>query len=356
MRGEKGLKGTKHFFCSVLILLMLTSTAYADTYKTGSGGEEVKEIQQRLKRMRVYHGELDGEFDQATEEAVKRFQVKRGLFGDGIVEGRTYEYLMGRTASNTSQALMRMTDVQLALKQLGYYKGSIDGVADGSTLAAVKSFQEANRLPADGRLGQDTRDLLMSVLQQEEEAVAETAIPDVKQSPTPPAIAIVPAKASDVRLLDWWTEASMLFKIGTKARVTDVGTGITFNIARTYGYNHADSEALTAADSSAMKKAWGGSWSWTRRPVIIEIDGIKIAASIAAMPHAGVDSAEASVYVDNRSGGFGSGYNLDKIKNNGMNGVVDVHFLNSKTHGTNRVDGKHQEAIKEAAEAFSNKR
>jgi len=33
-----------------------------------------------------------------------------------------------------------------------------------------------------------------------------------------------------------------------------------------------------------------------------------------------------------------------------MNGVFDVHFLNSKTHGTNRVDENHQKAVREAAE------
>ena len=58
-------------------------------------------------------------------------------------------------------------------------------------------------------------------------------------------------------------------------------------------------------------------------------------------------------YVTNRSGGFGRGNNLDKVKDNGMSGVVDVHFLNSKTHGTNRVDSNHQKAIKEAAK-FNN--
>lgn len=347
------MKGIKLFLCSSLVLLMLASTAYADTYKSGSSGPEVKEIQQRLKQLGWLRGEINGEFDQATETAVRRFQVKKGLFGDGIVEGRTYEILMGRAAGESAPVLMSMKDVQTVLKQLGYYKGSIDGIADGNTLQAVRSFQEANGLPIDGMLGQATKELLTTVLLQGEDVESETAPSLEAKNTEKPTVAIVAAKDSDVQLLDWWTQASLIFKIGTKAKVTDVGTGISFNIVRTYGYNHADSEALTKADANAMKKAWGGSWSWARRPVIIEIDGRKIAASIAAMPHAGVDSAEASVYVANRSGGFGSGYNLDKVKNNGMDGVVDVHFLNSKTHGTDKVDPKHQEAIQEAAEAFS---
>ena len=39
----------------------------------------------------------------------------------------------------------------------------------------------------------------------------------------------------------------------------------------------------------------------------------------------------------------------------------DIHFLNSKTHGTNRVDTNHQNAVKTAAEwaekeIFNNKK
>jgi hypothetical protein len=34
-----------------------------------------------------------------------------------------------------------------------------------------------------------------------------------------------------------------------------------------------------------------------------------------------------------------------------MSGVFDVHFLNSRTHGTNKVNAAHQKAIKEAAAA-----
>ena len=70
---------------------------------------------------------------------------------------------------------------------------------------------------------------------------------------------------------------------------------------------------------------------------------------MAAMPHAGVDKSPANKFISSRSGGYGRGANLDKIKNNGMSGVVDVHFLNSRTHGTNKVDAKHQKAVKEAA-------
>lgn len=148
-------------------------------------------------------------------------------------------------------------------------------------------------------------------------------------------------------VLDWWSEAQYIFPRGSVARVTDVYTGKSFNIKRTYGTNHADCEALTSSDSQIIKGIWGG-WSWVRRPVVVQVNGKRIAASMAAMPHAGLDKYPALQVVNNRSGGYGTGQNLDAVKGNGMDGHFDVHFLNSRTHGTNRVDPQHQAAIKKA--------
>jgi hypothetical protein len=66
------------------------------------------------------------------------------------------------------------------------------------------------------------------------------------------------------------------------------------------------------------------------------------------MPHAGIDGVTDSIIVNGRSGGYGTGTNLDAVKGNGMDGVIDVHFLNSKTHGSNKVDAQHQAAVREA--------
>ena len=150
-------------------------------------------------------------------------------------------------------------------------------------------------------------------------------------------------------LLDWWTEASKIFYRGAKAEVIDLWTGKSFNVMRTYGSNHADCEPLTAEDTKIMKEIYGGSWSWNRRPIIVVTGGRRIAASMAGMPHAGLDSKPTNVTVSGRSGGYGKGTNLDTIKGNNMDGHFDIHFLNSRTHGTNKVNAAHQKAVKQAA-------
>jgi LysM repeat protein len=149
--------------------------------------------------------------------------------------------------------------------------------------------------------------------------------------------------------LDWWTQAQYLIPIGKTAKVTDFYSGKSWYIKRTIGASHADVEALTYQDAMIMKSVWGGAWSWVSRPVIIEVDGRRIAAGMSAMPHAGVDSAPALQTVANRSGNYGTGPNLDYIKGNGMDGHVDLHFLNSTTHNTGEISTSMQNCVKIAA-------
>jgi hypothetical protein len=158
---------------------------------------------------------------------------------------------------------------------------------------------------------------------------------------------ITPSKGA-IELLDWWKQAKNVFKTGSTAVIQDVRTGKTFKIVRTMGSNHADCEAATKADADIIKSIWGG-FSWDTRPVIVNVGGRRLAASMSSLPHAGVDSAPALATVDNRSEGYGRGQNLDIIKGNGMNGHFDVHFLNSTRHKDGQIDPRHQAAIKIAA-------
>lgn len=154
--------------------------------------------------------------------------------------------------------------------------------------------------------------------------------------------------AGKTELLDWWKGGSSAFPRNSTATVKDLYTGKTFKIKRTMGTNHADCEALTLEDTNIIKSIWGG-FSWERRPVHVLINGRVLAASMSAMPHAGIDSAPAYQVVNNRSGDYGRGENLDVIKGNGMDGHFDIHFLNSTRHKDSKVDPQHQAAIKVAA-------
>ena len=55
-----------------------------------------------------------------------------------------------------------VTELQQALYDLGYYTGLIDGLYDDDVTAAVKAFQKANGLDADGKAGSATQKKIYS--------------------------------------------------------------------------------------------------------------------------------------------------------------------------------------------------
>ena len=70
----------------------------APVMRTGSKGQEVKDLQTRLSALGYYNGKIDGEFGPETKEAVTAFQKANGLEADGIVGEETRELLFSVNA------------------------------------------------------------------------------------------------------------------------------------------------------------------------------------------------------------------------------------------------------------------
>jgi N-acetylmuramoyl-L-alanine amidase len=77
----------------LVCFVSLLATAGAASYKRGSNGETVKQIQQKLKDWGYYSGTVDGVFGSGTEKAVRYFQEKNGLTVDGKVGQGTMDAL-----------------------------------------------------------------------------------------------------------------------------------------------------------------------------------------------------------------------------------------------------------------------
>ena len=95
---------------SILLILFIIVSVFAICFqnsevealsKYGSRGEEVKQIQTKLKRWGYYNGSVDGVYGSKTLEAVKYFQRKNGLTADGIAGPATLN-AMGITSSGSS--------------------------------------------------------------------------------------------------------------------------------------------------------------------------------------------------------------------------------------------------------------
>ena len=140
----------------------------AELLRRGSSGEQVRQMQQKLKNWDYYDGSGDGIFGSGTESAVKYFQRKNGLSADGIVGPATAAALGmtlsgGSTSSSSSSGVLRrgssgdrVRQMQQKLKSWGYYEGSADGIFGSDTESAVKYFQRRNGLTADGVVGAAT--------------------------------------------------------------------------------------------------------------------------------------------------------------------------------------------------------
>ncbi|MBQ6498519.1 MAG: peptidoglycan-binding protein [Ruminococcus sp.] len=67
-------------------------------YSVGDSGEDVAKIQNRLISLNYLEGEADGDFGNATEEAVKGFQLGNDLAATGVIEQTTYDVLFSDSA------------------------------------------------------------------------------------------------------------------------------------------------------------------------------------------------------------------------------------------------------------------
>ena len=90
----------------ILIMLFFTFkyNSVLALSKYGSRGDEVKQIQEKLKRWGYYSGSVDGIFGSKTLTAVKSFQKKNGLTVDGIAGPKTLQAMGIFNQSNNSSS------------------------------------------------------------------------------------------------------------------------------------------------------------------------------------------------------------------------------------------------------------
>lgn len=84
------------------IAVHITPKVYAASYREGSRGTVVTQIQQKLINWGYMTGSADGIFGSKTTTAVKSFQSKNGLSVDGIVGTKTLSALGISTNSSSS--------------------------------------------------------------------------------------------------------------------------------------------------------------------------------------------------------------------------------------------------------------
>ncbi len=145
--------------------LLFSSDAQFYTITIGASNKDVEELQQRLYEL-GYMSQVTGNFKEQTEAAVKKFQERNRLTPDGKVGRKTREKLYSEdvvaNAYSYGESSPEIQTFQKRLKSLGFLLTEPDGNFGADTKAAVKRFQEANGLIADGHIGPLTKEALMS--------------------------------------------------------------------------------------------------------------------------------------------------------------------------------------------------
>ncbi len=136
-----------------------TATSSTPVLREGSRGAAVTQLQQKLKS-KGYNVSADGQFGPKTKAAVIAFQRANGLGADGIVGAKTWAKL--NAAPPPSTPTLRQGSSGAAVKTLQTrlrahgFNVAVDGQFGPGTANAVKSFQRARGLGADGVVGPKT--------------------------------------------------------------------------------------------------------------------------------------------------------------------------------------------------------
>jgi Putative peptidoglycan-binding domain-containing protein len=251
--------------------------------------------------------------------------------------------------------------IQNYLYQLKYLRTPPSGYYGASTAEAVQSFQLENHLNADGKVNQDTFEILEAEFRDRNQAIEYT----VAASDTLTSIAaklnssvaeiLIKNNLRDSQITAgqvlWiptgryrqiasrggtrgiqelpWSIVNQLWVKGEIVKVTDVESGQSFEVKRYGGVYHADAEPLTKQDTQTMFDIYGDHWSWARRAVIVECHNLYISASMNGMPHGG-----------------------KTIIGNGFHGQFCIHFLGSRVHVSGKVDSSHQSMVEQAFNAI----
>ena len=282
-----------------------------ETLRKGMSGDAVKQLQERLITLGyLAAGSADGNFGTVTAEAVYAFQKANGLMRDGVAGNATLNKIYGSSATAATptpsstpnvvdatiqiatNATLKQGDVSSTVKsmqqrliELGYLTGKADGNFGAQTYAALVAFQRANALNADGVAGQKTLEALNKANAKANAGSTPSTPSTPNSSATTSSIGTNKATASKVQYANWYNVVRAKAKAYPYATVYDFETGISWQVHMFSLGAHADSEPLTASDTSKMEKAFGGN-TWNPKAVwVIFGNGEIYMASTHSYPH-----------------------------------------------------------------------
>lgn len=211
--------------------------------------------------------------------------------------------------------------IQIRLADLGYLNYKATGAYRSMTVEAVKAFQQrccdiGNNVQIDGVIGAQTMELLFA------SNAPRAKIPDSVHIPIGPTHDTLEVTGEIMS----WDDVKGILKTGNVYKVVDCNTGRSFSLAFAGGDNHAEMELASSNELDEFMKICGGEFNYYKRPIIVEIGGKKVAASIQCYPHG-----------------------AETIADNSMDGHICVFFKDSLSHIGMLPDVEHNANVYAAA-------
>ena len=130
MEAKKEVRNKKQVFKQIIAVILLNAmviSAVAYSYrestqtlsKIGSRGEEVRQVQKKLKELGLYNGSVDGIYGVNTQKAVRQFKKNCGITADGIAGPKTLLYLGLGSGKSSSAGGYSSSDIYLLAKVIG---------------------------------------------------------------------------------------------------------------------------------------------------------------------------------------------------------------------------------------------
>lgn len=128
-----------------VFILVGCATSKGGRMSTAQSRARINDLERELAEKDDEMRYLKSELTKAENELERQKDVSIYSFKKSVSKGRGKDSPIAATKQ-----------IQVALKNAGFYNGSIDGKIGSETKKAITEFQKANGLKADGIVGQQT--------------------------------------------------------------------------------------------------------------------------------------------------------------------------------------------------------
>jgi peptidoglycan hydrolase-like protein with peptidoglycan-binding domain len=152
-------------------------TAPGLVYSQPLSSAALMQVQEKLRQSGAYTGRADGVWGPDSQAALERFQQRNGLQVTGSLNQATAATLglqpgelltagsgpaVGAGADAAAGPLSRaaVRNLQSRLRNLGFYRGPVDGLWGPGTQTSIERFQQGRGLQATGQLNPATAQAL----------------------------------------------------------------------------------------------------------------------------------------------------------------------------------------------------